>query len=96
MRFVFFLSLFIFLCGCTYGIKSKDPLAFQESIQEALFSKEFSDCSYAPLWVAPLNYSYMNIERLIEKENITQVYEINQRIYPFVLFTKYCLVIRGV
>ena len=46
-------------------------------------------CSYAPLWLAPLNANYADVS-MIAPAN-AKVVSVTQKVYPFVLFTKSCV-----
>lgn len=76
------------LSGCTYQVMHK-------SNSSAMKSKVAHSCSYAPLWLAPMNSDYANVDKIAQENGITNVTKVEHKVYPFVLFTKSCMHVHG-
>ena len=72
--------------SCSYPILTKDTTAILYTAKS---------CSYAPLWLAPLNSHYSNVDSIAKASNMQNIASVEQVIYPFVLFTKSCVIVKG-
>jgi hypothetical protein len=74
------------LSSCGYPIITKDITAITRTVKS---------CSYSPLWFAPFNVHYANVDSITKATGINNVASVEQKVYPFVLFTKSCIVVKG-
>jgi hypothetical protein len=58
-------------------------------------AKTATSCSYAPLWLAPMNSEYANVDKISKENHINEVSSVKLKNYPFVLFTKSCVIVEG-
>lgn len=79
------------LTNCSYHVmgKSKEQVAQHNNV------KTVKACGYAPLWLAPFNKDFANVDMIAAENNIRDVVSVQQKIYPFVLFTKSCTIVHG-
>jgi hypothetical protein len=86
----------LLLSACSYNIMDKTKHT-QESGKEI---QTVRNCSYAPLWLAPMNKDYASVCKLMKANNIKitspekQIVSIDHKVYPFVLFTKSCIEVK--
>ena len=74
------------LASCGYPIITKDTTSITRTVQS---------CSYSPLWFPPFNVHYANVDSITKATGINNVASVEQKVYPFVLFTKSCIVVKG-
>lgn len=87
------------LASCSYNIMDKRDSAYQNNKSEHKKEapsgeiKIIKSCSYAPLWLAPMNKHYADLPKLMEKHGISydQVVSSKHVVYPYVLFTRSCM-----
>ncbi len=81
------LSSLAVLASCNYAIMPNT------SMNKA--HKMAKSCSYAPLWLAPVNKDYANVNQIAKANNISKIASVSQTVYPFVIFTKTCVNVKG-
>ncbi|QED23104.1 hypothetical protein [Candidatus Deianiraea vastatrix] len=82
------LLLTVTLASCSYKIQKHNCPELNKSFKEK--PMHFSKCSYAPLWLNPMfPADYADLNKHLPKD--AKVVSIEQKVYPFVLFTKTCI-----
>ena len=79
------------LTNCSYHVmgKSKEQVAQHNHVKTAKV------CGFAPLWLAPFNKDFANVDMIAANNNFKEVVSVEQKIYPYVLFTVSCTVVHG-
>ena len=77
------------LTACTYTITGKHEKVMTDNLMSA------ERCTFAPLWLAPANEEFTNIDTIARDKGIKDIKYAKQKIYPYVLFTRYCTVVKG-
>jgi hypothetical protein len=91
MKHLFVLSALLLGSSCTYLVSHHDN--GQNVHKKELTSAK--SCSYAPLWLAPMDKDYANVNMIAKKHGIEKIEKIEHVVYPYVLFTKTCMVVHG-
>jgi hypothetical protein len=97
MKHLFVLSALLLGSSCTYVVSDHCPYKKHDQ-HETVQKKDLvsaKSCSYAPLWLAPMDKDYANVNMIAKKHGIEKIEKIEHTVYPYVLFTKTCMTVHG-
>lgn len=81
----------LLLSSCKYTVK--ETYTTPEISNKMVEGKK---CTWSLLWLAPFNKDFANLDTIASTSGIEEVYSAEQRIYPYVLWTNYCMRVKGI
>lgn len=93
MKVKILLTLFVvlLLSSCRYTVK--EEMYVTPDIKDKMI--EGKNCTWALLWLAPFEKDFANIDKIAADSGIEEIHGAEERIYPYVLWTGYCMRVKG-